>query len=164
MGRYDLALKIGAEFWRYTVEFILNPSQWSALTLPVTLNWNIVRFSQNQVLNVPNDEVGVYSFVVKPDIANHSNCSYLMYVGQTTDQSFRMRYRQYLQYQRTQTGSFYVVHMLNTWPEHLWFCYASVQQPDSILEIEEHLISAYLPPANRSYPAELREPMALWRR
>ena len=105
MGRYDLALKIGAEFWRYTVEFILNPSQWSALTLPVTLNWNIVRFSQNQVLNVQDDEVGVYSFVVKPDIANHSNCSYLMYVGQTTDQSFRTRYRQYLQYQRTQTGS-----------------------------------------------------------
>ena len=164
MEQYDLDLKLAIEVKVHTVKFILDPNKWGNLTLPVTLNWTMIPFHQNQVQNVPNDKVGVYSFIVKPDIANHTNCSYLMYVGQTTHQSFRLRYTQYLHDQRTKKGRLYVVHMLSTWPEHLWFCYAPIQQVEYIGEIEDRLKIAYVPPVNRDWPAETRGAMALWRR
>jgi len=163
MEQYDLNLKTAARFWEHTVEFILDPRQWVAVVLPIPLNWNIVPFRENGIQNVPNDEVGVYSFVVQPDIVDHPNCVYLMYIGQTKNQSLRRRYQQYLRDQRTKKGRHLVVRMLNTWPDHLWFCYATIQQIQYIDEIEACLLSAYLPPINSEYPADVRGPMALWR-
>ena len=164
MAQYDLNLKVKIRFDEHSVEFILDPHQWGALALPMPLTWNIVPFNVNCTQNIPNNTVGVYSFVVQPDIANHPNCSYLMYIGQTKNQSFRRRYQQYLQYQRTKKGRHLVVYMLNTWPDHLWFCYATIQQTQYIDEIEDRLLSAYLPPVNSEYPADVRGPMALWGR
>lgn len=164
MSQYDLDLKLAVEFELHTVKFILNPNMWNSLTLPVTLDWTVIPFHENQVPNIPDNMVGVYSFVVKPDIANHTDCSYLMYIGQTIHQSFRLRYKQYLQDQRTMRGRYYVVRMLTTWPDNLWFCYAPIQQLEYIQEIEDQLKISYIPPVNRDWPAEIRGAMALWER
>ena len=81
MAQYDLDLSISKRFREYTVKFVLDPIQWGSLVLPCALNWNIVRFIRASVALIPDDQVGVYTFVIKPDIANHANCGYLMYVG-----------------------------------------------------------------------------------
>jgi len=163
MDRYDLDLKMMLQFRQHTVEFILDPNQWGSLSLPITLNWNTIPFGEPHLLAIPDDESGVYSFIIKPGIANHSECAHLMYIGKAKSQSFRDRYRQYLQDQRTQMGRPLIVHMLKTWPEHLCFCYATIKQTSYIDDIEDCLIRAFIPPINTSYPADIRRSMTLWR-
>src|SRR3989304_4240859 len=74
---------------------ILFPSAWGNVKLSVDLSWHIVRFDAESVKDVPDDQRGIYSFVVQPGIADHPACSYLLYVGQTV-RNFRVRYEEYL--------------------------------------------------------------------
>ena len=162
MVQYDLDNELAKQFESRTVSFILDLDQWNNLTLPLVLSWKVIRFRQGNLKAVPNGQAGIYTFVVKPEIAKHPECAYLMYVGRTRD--FRRRYKEYLQYQKTRKGSPLVVRMLTTWPQHLWFCYASINNNTLIDTTEDKLISAYLPPVNEQYPAEVRTAMSLWRK
>jgi hypothetical protein len=142
----------------------LSPPNWQAYVQHLQLAWQQpVPFSPGEVNNIPNDERrGVYSFVVQPNIAQHPNCSYLMYVGKVEDQSFRDRYRDYL-YERRQGENSRRVHvsrMLQKWDGFLWFCYAPVNNAALISQIEDELLAAYLPPANRRFPAKVRFALA----
>lgn len=121
------------------------------------LNWKIVRFSQTDLNNVPDDVQGVYTFVLKPGVADHPACAYLLYVGKTERQGFRQRYKQYLRDLKAGSESRrpHVTEMLEKWHEFLWFCYAPVGKHDIIDAIEKALLSAYLPPTNKDFPAEI---------
>ncbi len=141
---------------------ILNPNCWGQYPNRVNLSWNMVKFTPDDVLRVPNTTCGVYSFVVIPGIANHISCSYLLYVGKTT-RNFRQRYQEYLRDQSQPRKRPHVFEMLNKWKEHLWFCYATIRQVDIIGDIENDLLAAYLPPYNKEFPAEIREPMKVLR-
>lgn len=163
MVQYDLDLQTSQEFDKHTFKFILDPNQWASLVLPFTLNWNAVPFHESNATHIPDNAIGVYSFIVKPSIAKHDDCAYLMYIGQTKRQTFRLRYQQYLRDQRTRKGRYPVVNMLNTWPNQLWFCYAPIKEFTNIDEVENRLLSAFLPPINRQFPADVRGPMNLWR-
>lgn len=165
MAQYDLNLKNTlSRFQEHTYKFILDPVRWSSLALPYVLNWNTVPFTRASVTTIPDDQVGVYTFVVVPGIANHASCGYLMYVGQTTRQSLRRRFQQYLREQRIKKGRVSVLDMMALFPSHLWFCYAPLPQTTQILQIEADLIRAFVPPINDDYPADMRAPIALWRR
>ena len=63
--------------------FILDPESWNRYPNRIGLAWNKIRFSEDTIDLVPDDTYGVYSFVVLPNLANHSDCSYLLYVGET---------------------------------------------------------------------------------
>ena len=110
-------------------------------------------------VTIPTGTNGVYSFVVQPKIADHPNCSYLMYVGETEKQGFRARYRQYLREKKKgplARKRIHVVRMLRKWDRHMWFLYAPVANSKLIQRIEDELIAAYLPPANREFPSSVR--------
>ena len=161
MLRYDLDNGLANQFKSRTVSFILDPDQWHNVVLSSILSWEVIRFKEGNQKVLPKSQAGVYTFVVKPGIANHPECAYIMYVGKT--RNFWKRYRDYLSNQRTQKGRPRVVWMLTTWPQHLWFCYASINDDTLIDKTEEELISAYIPPINDQYPADIRSAMSLWR-
>lgn len=134
---------------------ILSPSQWKACQLPVNLTWKAVKFTDSNARQIPGT-CGVYTFLVQPGIANHPHCSYLLYVGKTEDQDFRLRYRQYLREKKVGDESRrpHVSEMLQKWDGFLWFCYAHVQA-HLITDVENALLTAYLPPTNKTFPAKV---------
>ena len=128
---------------------ILHPGLWSKLRLPIALKWQCIRFSKATAAQVPVAYGGVYSFIVKPAIANNPHVSFLMYVGKTDGaEGFRGRYQRYLRHAvESKTARPAIRAMLDKWPDHLWFCFAKVQLSDAELSaIEDSLIEAYQPP------------------
>jgi len=134
---------------------VLSPDHWRNCSLPVTLNWQILQFTEANADHVPNNTKGIYSFLVQPGIAQHPSCSYLLYIGQTERQNFRERFRQYLRDWRAGSASrrVHITDMLEKWEGFLWFAYAPVQRDELIVPIEDALLSSYLPPANKDFPA-----------
>lgn len=136
---------------------LLSPFQWASCHLPVSLSWQVVKFSRSNRSQIPRNTRGVYTFVVQPGIANHPHCSYLLYVGQTEGQDFRRRYGQYLREKRTgdQSQRPHVTEMLRKWDGSLFFCYAPITRTNLIERVEDALLTAYLPPTNKDFPAKV---------
>lgn len=160
-----LTYQHSTEFQSFEVKLmILNPNLWVKYPNRIRLSWQRIKFHASEVSNVPDDSNGVYSFVVIPDIAEHIACAYMLYVGKT-ERNFRARYKEYLNDQdlTKKTNRFHIRDMLNKWKDHLWFCYAPINQAMLITQIERDLINSYLPPYCKEYPAEVREPMRVLR-
>jgi len=51
--------------------------------------------------------------------------------------------------------------MIRKWSGHLWFYYAEVSNTTVISQLEEDLITAFLPPENRSWPAKITHTMRM---
>ncbi len=137
---------------------ILYPSQWNKFKSPLSkkLTWTYVPFGKESYQDVPADYGGVYSFVVRPNIAEHPLCSYLLYVGKAN--SFRKRYYRYLNNfskEAIETDHPHVTVMLQKWSSHLWFCYARIDETSLIDKTESSLIQAYLPPTNKDIPGKI---------
>lgn len=135
---------------------ILFPRRWEEFESPVDLFWECVRFSEETEGEIPDDFGGVYTFVVQPGIANHPCISYLMYVGQTTKQTFRTRYGQYIKKKTSdELVSVHITNMLQMYEGYLWFCYAKIDDLDIITSVEKALQDAYIPPVNRQFWGEI---------
>lgn len=137
---------------------VLYPTQWAQFKLPssISLNWTCVRFGRDSYSIIPDSYGGVYTFIVKPEIANHPFCSYLLYVGKAN--KFRQRYNKYLNnYDKNaiETDHPHVTAMLQKWDKYLWFCYARIDQQNLIKRVEDKLIQAYLPPTNKMIPGKI---------
>lgn len=138
-------------------EFALSRDHWEELDLPVDLEWTIERFDVAARSRIPNDHRGVYTFVVRPGIANHPACSYLFYVGMAERQSLRVRFNQYLRDKRdTNTRRYHIRDLLNRWDGYIWFCFAKIDNFALISAVEQQLLSAYLPPFNRDFRGNVR--------
>lgn len=135
---------------------VLAPFQWAACRLPVDLTWEAVKFTRSNTRMIPMTR-GVYTFLVQPGIANHPCCSYLVYVGETENQNFKRRYQQYLREKRAgdESARPHVTDMLEKWDGFLWFCFAKIDQADLIEDVENALLTAYLPPSNKTFPAKV---------
>ena len=141
---------------------VLSPNRWKSFACSAPLSWSIVKFDKANINHIPKDEQGVYTFVVKPDIANHPHCSYLMYVGKTERQGFRERFKQYFSEAARPKGRPAIHFMVSQWIDYLWFCYAPVNDIKAISSIEDSLISAYLPPVNKEYPGKIGKAVQAW--
>ena len=158
---YEIQLQMALELQQHTLKFTLSPKLWSSLSLSHPLSWSKVKFNEDSESSVPNNSIGVYSFVIEPAIAN-IDLSYLLYIGMTKKQNFQTRYKQYLRHQKEEkTKRPLVRHMLRTWPEHLWFYYAPITDAKSILEIEKNLLNSFKPPIPRKYTGEFKEAFSL---
>ena len=137
---------------------VLSPPHWRRFNWPQTVTWRAVRFGASNLEEVPANQRGVYSFVVKPDIAGHPECSYLLYVGMVKDQFFRDRFCQYLREREAGDRSrrLHVTQMLLKWDGFLWFCYAPIDDEAAIIPAEDALLAAFLPPCNKDFPAVVR--------
>lgn len=141
---------------------VISPERWKAFACSTPLQWQIVKFDRSEVNRVPGDKGGVYTFVVKPGVADHPECSYLMYVGKAERQSLRKRFAQYFKEKGSPRARPKVWKMLNFWENYLWFCYAQVDDQTMIDELERKLIDAYVPPINDEFPGELGKAMQAW--
>ncbi len=137
---------------------VLAPTCWRTCRLPVRLRWRPVRFHEGNVERVPDDQGGVYSFVVKPGIADHSGVGYLLYVGKAERQPFRTRFKQYLAEKREGDDArrWHVTDMLRKWEGYLWFYYASISKRKKITTIENSLLASFLPPCNHEFPSTVK--------
>lgn len=136
----------------YRVErMVLSPEHWESFSLPHRLNWTATKFDKGNAGQIPNDRMGVYSFVVQPGIAEHTACSYLMYVGKAERQSLRERFLQYFDHLSETSRRTNISKMLRLWRDHLWFSFAPVAEPAKIDGTEQALLNAFLPPFNRRY-------------
>ena len=134
----------------------MSPGLWDQLTLPQPLDWKRVNFDETSPCQIPNDRIGVYAFVLEPEVAN-LNLAYLLYIGKTTD-SFRARFRKYKRHQvEEKTRRLVVKLMLTTWPGRVAFYYALVEDEKLVRPIEDALIAAFKPPACLQHPATVRE-------
>jgi hypothetical protein len=117
--------------------FILCPKHWAAFTTTVTLKWTRVKFTAANAASVPDNRMGVYSFVAIPNIAQHPACHYLLYIGMVSTSDFRTRYRSYLRERKKSKPRDHIVMMLERWQRYLWFYYAGtlreegMRQPNS---------------------------------
>ena len=152
----------GHELRRHEVSVILSPRQWAQFDTSIELEWGKTKFDRDNKGDVPDDVGGVYSFVVEPSIAAHPACSYLFYIGKAEDQSLRDRYLQYFDKAKRKSRKelpkqVKVRRMLREWPDHLWFCFAPIDNPDDIEPVERRLIHCFVPWVNDLvYPGELR--------
>lgn len=140
--------------------FILYPKHWINYPNQVSLTWDRVKFTESNKRIVPNDKFGIYSFVADSEIANHPACSYLFYIGKT-DGNFRTRYTSYLNEEKKQKPRDHIIRMKKRWPNHLWFYYAAVSDKAIVKQLEDELITAFLPPMNRTFPAQIRSVMRM---
>ena len=141
---------------------VLSPTQWQSCKIPIKLSWRAVKFRRVNATRIPGNARGVYTFVVKPGVAEHPSCSYLMYVGKAEDQVLRDRFRQYFMEKARGEESRrpHVTDMLLKWDGFLWFYYAEISNKTEIKGVEEQLLAAYLPPSNRTFPGTIRRAVA----
>ncbi len=138
-------------------KFTLNSDFW--LSYPgASHSWISVKADDAAKTVIP-DVPGVYTFVVRPDVAGHS-CEYLMYVGKAEKQSLRKRFMQYLREQSRDKGRVPIQDIFRTFPEHLHFCYVTLVNPKIISNLEKQLLEAFVPPCNQQLPGELQRARA----
>ena len=135
---------------KHRVRFAHSPLMWSECELPIELDWQSIKFGQEQRQHVPSDQFGVYAFMLQPNISGPPKSAYLMYIGMTC-RSFSERYGEYLDKELKRFGRTLIGRMLGRWDGHLWFHYASVQNESLIGSIEETLLNACIPPYNQKF-------------
>ena len=141
---------------------ILSVDLWRGYKNYVDLSWSVVKFNISEVDKIPDDQQGVYTFVVKPGIANHPEYAVLLYVGQTK-RTFRERFMEYLREPKKAKPRIRIKEMIDLWgSNNLWFCYAEIKNKTLIDKMEEQLIMAYVPPMNDQFPANLRPALQAW--
>jgi excinuclease UvrABC nuclease subunit len=140
------------EFKAHTQEFTLWPRKWQACDCVPMQTWSIHRLATEERRRIPNGP-GIYTLLVQPGIVRHPACSYLMYVGQAL--SLRRRFGDYLTRERRAQGRPKIFRLLSKYSDYVWFCYTVVPR-ENLQEVEDALISGFIPPCNDRLRAELR--------
>ncbi len=144
----------------YIKRFIIYPAMWKAFSLDLSkYSWQRVKLNRTDKSKVPT-VTGVYSFVVQPQIANHPYCSYLMYIGQTTDQDLQKRFEQYLEEMEGKRQSRpKVKYLFDKFKDHLFFVFLPLDNKLSPKDVESELVRAFLPPINDvdTFPADIKK-------
>ncbi len=136
------------EYQKHVWSICLWPKQWG--TYNVSLKWHNVALNDDSKLKVPHT-TGVYSLVIQPGIAGHSGCSYLMYVGQA--KNLHKRFDDYLTRERVRRPK--VVRLLEMYGGYIMFFYSKVAE-ETLDNIEEELINAFVPPCNTKLTGEVQ--------
>lgn len=137
---------------------ILSPNHWNGYVHPQVLSWQEHKFSLEPAPTGLRGKQGVYSFVIRPQIASHPHVSYLMYVGQS--KNLFSRYKQYQGDAMAGAASKrpHITEILDRWQKHLWFYYCETSlEAAQLNELEDSLIAAFLPPGNREFPATVSQ-------
>jgi hypothetical protein len=135
-------------------KFLLYPEQWNDLAnqIPHNLNWNAIPFNSTQLNSVPNNQKGIYCFVLKPEFTQLFETRYLFYIG-LTKRNFRTRFKEYLDDLNGKgKPRMKVFSMLKLWDNYLHFYYADLTNDLHIEECEEKLLNAFVPKVNTKIP------------
>ena len=154
---------ISSLLYNSNMTYYHSPAMWARRHIPITLNWSSVKFTESNLVNVPENVSGVYAFILKPRLTDLPETAYLLYIGKTT--GFRARYDDYLGEQRpTRFIRGRISYMLDRLADHLWFYYAPITQVDMVGEIEKDLINTYIPPYNTQLRATVSQAVGAFTR
>lgn len=138
---------------KHLIHFTLWPRMWKNYTNIHT--WQTEKLEASKADQIP-DAPGIYTLLLKPGIAGHCSCSYLMYVGKAV--SLRTRFREYLGKERRPSGRPRIFKFLQKYDNYICFCFTEVDE--ALLEaIEDGLMDAYLPPLNVRYKGTMSKIM-----
>lgn len=135
-------------------DFLLYPPHWNDPNNIIhhTLNWVEVPFDVTQLTNVPDNQKGIYCFVLKPKFGQLFETRYLFYVG-ITRRNFRKRFREYLDdLEGKGKPRPKVFAMLKLWESYLHFYYAALGNNNHIKECEDKLLNTFVPKVNTDIP------------
>ena len=134
--------------------FYLAPVMWLRFQGPDDLQWDYVDFSEDTLQMVPSKSHGVYGIQVLPPMNIPPGPSYLIYIGETHDQSLQQRYEQHLKkLTRRDNKQPKLSDAVKLWNGYLRFYFAPVEDRSKIKSIEAELIGSHLPPCNQKFPA-----------
>jgi len=151
---------VNSQFKRYAKEFILNPIQMRSFTNKCSLDWKKVEFNQANKSLIPQCR-GVYAFVFEHNHSNFPPHGYIMYIGETgqdSNHNLQKRYGDYLRdKQREKRAKLH--YMLNNWEQCLYFHYASVKDKKiNLKKLEQNLNDAFIPPfSTNDFSATIRK-------
>ena len=138
-----------SEYGNHLWEVCLWPAQWESFDQQPQLTWQSVDLDNKSKPTVPIAP-GVYSLLVQPGIANHGQCSYLMYVGRSTN--LRQRFADYLTTEKSKRPK--IVRLLHRCEGYIKFCYSKVSEA-MLEDVEEQLYTAFVPPCNSKFSGKL---------
>ena len=149
---------------KFHQRFVLDPARWRGFVPVPPLNWQSVRFSAEARADIPQQR-GIYAFVLQ--FQDHVNGplplpmhGYILYAGITghigAERTLRDRYGDYLRDKRRAKRR-RIHHMLNLWPDDLYFHYSVVDDAVELDKLELALNDAMIPPfVTNDFSAEVR--------
>ncbi|MFA6057840.1 MAG: hypothetical protein WC756_06565 [Taibaiella sp.] len=154
MATYDIDFEERGYLREHIWKFLLFPDHWNdpANSILVNLNWTEVPFNGTQAINVPNNQKGIYCFVMKPVFGQLFESRYLFYVGKTT-RNFRARFKEYLNDAAGKGKPRPKVYtMLKLWNGYLHFYFAPIPNNVDITDCEVKLLNTFVPKVNTDIP------------
>lgn len=156
--------QITEDLKKYNVSsMVLSPTRWASYVDPTPLTWQKVKFDQQDLYQVPDNEFGIYTFIVDAGVAGHPHCSYLLYLGKAEKQPLRTRINQYFYEPSNPKGRGPVQDMILDWHSHLHVCFAPIKDVSRIDDLENALLEAFVPPMNQTYKGSFGEAYRAWR-
>lgn len=157
---------VNKEFKNYGQSFVLNPAQMKGFTTRCKLDWKKVAFNKINKSLIPQER-GVYAFIVEYNIIGVPPHGYIMYIGETGQDSLhnlQKRYADYLKDKQKPLKRLSLHYMLNNWEECLHFHYAVVKDKRvNLKKLEKNLNDAFIPPYNiNDFSAEIRKGKQAW--
>ena len=142
--------QIVTDLQKSRVVFVHSPQRWGDCDLPVDLQWECVKFSQDNRDNISSDKFGIYAFMLEPNFIGPPKAAYLLYIGKT-ERDFRVRYGEYLYEGSKGFARLWISRMLERWNGHILFHYAPIDDVCLLGQTEEALLNACIPPYNRKF-------------
>jgi hypothetical protein len=138
--------------------------RWGEFQPPTGISWNwiSVPFDTSAVSSVPNNQHGLYTFVLCPRVASHPKNHFILYVGKAQKSTLRARFQHYFQ-EMKKVKRPHICIALNKYKGHLEFCYTTISNQQDIPLGEDALLVALMPPFNEDYPASVSQIMAALR-
>ena len=145
--------------------FLLYPLFWEdqSRNLPQGLNWQKIKFDENNQTQIPNKH-GVYCFVVEPpNTIGLFQTQYLMYIGKASSTGLRARYGHYINEKNgkgigKQPPRIKVQEILNDFFGYIYFYFIEELDKKKVIEYEDKLLDTFMPYVNSLIPrASIKE-------
>lgn len=149
----DLAF-VNAHF----VRMMFYPAAWDEAS-DSSRTWTISDFPPVPRNSIP-PEPGVYVFVVQPQLFDFISSSGLFYVGKATNLYTRIggylgeQNKKFIKSKRP-----HIWRMVNQWKGHLKYYFTTTATVAEAEELEDEMLSAFRPPFNKQYSAEVSQIM-----
>ena len=160
---HDLVRQADDQLGQYTLQFTLStPLLARSLSHLPTLVWHSVPYGREYKDTVPNDQRGLYAFVIatpEQSLPTHGYVCYIGMSGKNSRRSLRERYSDYLD-NRKIAKRIHIARMIVKWESVLRFFFAPVGDDvtsEEIFDIEKTLNDTFQPPFSRGdYSARVR--------
>jgi len=143
----------GETLVRHTHSITLWREKWELLTLPAPLHWTVLPFTTESAAGV-STACGVYAFIIQPQTPLNLGTAYLMYVGKS-DRPLRSRFREYLRERNSDSIRPKLLRILPLYGPHLFFAFAPAPEGTTPRELEQAILSAFIPPGNDQIDAQV---------